>query len=144
MHVTTLFLTIYAAVNGIAVAHRLRLVGGDPRVPGSGTYVLTTLNGQRSTVFDPFTTEWVTSHSVMAYERKLIDLGLLAKGSVDRITMRTSLPGCRPPKGRTFEELLYQFANLAPTARFPMTVAIKVGHAEAALKQLQLEYGHTS
>ena len=123
-----------------AVAYKLAVDAEHRFDPGSeATYVFTELGSHRMMASDPRESQYFTRNQLMGWQSGQIDQGRWSQGKYTRISL-VGYPRHKDGtlvRSRGFEEALKYFANLPPTTRFPMSVAVKVAHAEAVLAAIE-------
>jgi hypothetical protein len=123
-----------------AVAYKLAVDAEHRSDPGPGAhYVFTELGSHRMMASDPRESQYFTRNQLMGWQSHEIDLGRWQQGRYTRINL-VGYPRHKDGSlvaSRELAEVLMYFANLAPSRRFPMPVAVKVAHAEAFLAAIE-------
>lgn len=123
-----------------AVAYKLAVDAEHRNDPGdAATYVFTELGAHRMMGSDPRESQYFTRNQLMGWQSHEIDLGRWQQGKYKTVSL-VGYPRHKDGslvRSRGFEEALMYFANLAPSARFSMPVAVKVAHAEAVLRAIE-------
>ena len=123
-----------------AVAYKLAVDAEHRNDPSpEARYVFTELGAHRMVNSDPRLSSYFTRNQLMGWQSHEIDLGRWQQGKYTKVSL-VGYPRRKDGslvRSRDFEEVLRYFANLPPSARFPMPVAVKVAHAEQVLARIE-------